>query len=222
MIKELSLLHKLHPGVPEVVLSLYLFNETKKSDKIIYMPWGRFLLSNNYVLNIGDRLNIDKKLFSINNRYGLTVTKKGYIYVYDLTTKAILYFINKTKIDNTLAMIIETSGISVMFTDSNKNEKSRVVLEIPLVKLDKCEECKEPYNVIIDNDTGNLVLYGNAFYNSTSTEFQNLIAKERGLLKSNQINIDNLDEMINNDKDLLIKQQQDYLYCNSLQAGCVK
>ena len=222
MIKELSLLHKLHPGVPEVVLSLYLFDETKKSDKIIYMPWGRFLLSNNYVLNIGDRLPINKKLFSINNRFGLTVAKNGYIYVYDLTTKAVLYFLNKTVIKNTMGLIIETSGIAVVFIDSNKNEKSRVVLEIPLVKMDNCEECKEPYNVIIDNDTGDLVIYGNSFYNSTSTEFQNLITTERRQLKSNQFNIDNLDEMIDSDKELLLKQQQDYLYCNSLNAGCIK
>ena len=222
MIKELSLLHKLHPGVPEVVLSLYLFDETKKSDKIIYMPWGRFLLSNNYVLNIGDRLPINKKLFSINNRFGLTVAKNGYIYVYDLTTKTVLYFLNKTVIKNTMGLIIETSGIAVVFIDSNKNEKSRVVLQIPLVKMDNCEECKEPYNVIIDNDTGDLVIYGNSFYNSTSTEFQNLITTERRQLKSNQFNIDNLDEMIDSDKELLLKQQQDYLYCNSLNAGCIK
>jgi hypothetical protein len=121
-----------------------------------------------------------------------------------------------------MGLIMETSGIAVMFTDSNKNEKSRVVLEIPLVKMDNCEECKEPYNVIIDNDTGDLVVYGNSFYNSTSTEFQNLITTERRQLKSNQFNIDNLDEMINSDKELLLKQQQDYLYCNSLKAGCVK
>ena len=222
MIKELSLLHKLHPGVPEVVLSLYLFDETKKSDKIIYMPWGRFLLSNNYVLNIGDRLPINKKLFSINNRFGLTVAKNGYIYVYDLTTKTVLYFLNKTVIKNTMGLIIETSGIAVVFIDSNKNEKSRVILQIPLVKMDNCEECKEPYNVIIDNDTGDLVIYGNSFYNSTSTEFQNLITTERRQLKSNQFNIDNLDEMIDSDKELLLKQQQDYLYCNSLNAGCIK
>jgi hypothetical protein len=223
IIKELSLLNNLHPGVPENILSLYLFKETYKPDKIIYMPWGRYLLSNNYVLNLSEQLTINNRLFSINNRFGLTVNKNGYIYVYDRTLSTIIYFLNKTIVKNTKAMIIEKTGISVVFIDSNKNEISKVVLNIPLIKS-KCPECKDPFNSILDNDTGNLIIYGNSFFNSTSNELQTLINNERGLVSSMSMNNQdiNLEDIINSDKDILLTQKEDYLYCSSLDAGCIK
>lgn len=228
MIKELSLLNSLHPGVPEVVLSLYLFDETKKPDKIVYMPWGRYLLSNNYVLNIGEELTIEKRLFSINNRYGLIVHRFGFIFVYDRELKKVLYFLNKKIIMNTKSMTIEKNGISINFIDGNKNLISRNVLNLPIVKTN-CEECKDYFSIILDNDTGNLNIYGNSFYNSTSTELQNLIDEERGLISKTNINKkrdggeqDFLDEIINSDKDIILKQQEDYLYCSNLNSGCIK
>jgi len=223
IIKELSLLNNLHPGVPENILSLYLFKETYKPDKIVYMPWGRYLLSNNYVLNLSEPLTINNRLFSINNRFGLTVNKNGYIYVYDRTLSTIIYFLNKTIVKNTKAMIIEKTGISVVFIDSNKNEISKVVLNIPLIKS-KCPECKDPFNSILDNDTGNLIIYGNSFFNSTSNELQTLINNERGLVSSMSMNNQdiNLEDIINSDKDILLTQKEDYLYCSSLDAGCIK
>jgi hypothetical protein len=187
------------------------------------MPWGRYLLSNNYVLNLSEPLTINNRLFSINNRFGLTVNKNGFIYVYDRTLSTIIYFLNKTIVKNTKAMIIEKTGISVVFIDSNKNEISKVVLNIPLIKS-KCPECKDPFNCIIDNDTGNLIIYGNSFFNSTSNELQTLINNERGLVSSMSMNNQdiNLEDIINSDKDILLTQKEDYLYCSSLDAGCIK
>lgn len=222
IIKELSLLNKLYPGVPEIILSLYLFNETYKPDKIIYMPWGRYLLSSNYVLNISETLLTSNRLFSINNRFALTVNANSLIFVYDRTLKTIIYFLNKNKIDKTIGMIIEKTGISVVFIDSNKNEKSRIVLNMPLIKTQKCDECKDPYSIIIDNDTGDLKIYGNSFYNSTSTELQDLIKKERGLISSMNMQNLNLDEIMNGDEKLILTQQEDYLYCSNLNTGCIQ
>lgn len=222
IIKELSLLNKLYPGIPEIILSLYLFNETYKPDKIIYMPWGRYLLSNNHVLNLSEQLLIANRLFSINNRFALMANKNGIIYVYDRTLKTIIYFLNKTKIDNTKGIIIEQSGISVVFTDSNQNEKTRVVLNLPLIKTQNCKECKEPYSIIIDNDRGDLIIYGNAFFNSTSTELQNLINTERGLILNMNMQDFDLDAIINGDKELILKQQEEYLYCSNANTGCIK
>jgi len=228
IIKELSLLHKLHPGVPEIVLSLYLFKETYKPDKIIYMPFGRFLLSNNYVLNVGEQLTIDKKLFSINNRYVLTINNYGYIYVYDRTNMNVLYFLNRKTIKNTKGMIIEKNGINVVFIDDNNNEKTINVMADVKALIKECDDCIDPYNVIIDNDSGNIIIYGNAFYNATNDNFYNFINNERNVMKNMNtqdkqlLKIDNLDKIIKKDEELLLRQQEDYLYCNSLNEGCIK
>ena len=228
IIKELSLLHKIHPGVPEVVLSLYLFKETYKPDKIIYMPFGRFLLSNNYVLNVGEQLMTDKRLFSINNRFGLTINNSGFIYVYDRTTKGILYFLNRKPIKRAKALIIEKIGVGVVFIDDNNNEKTANVMGEVSSLIKECDYCKDPYNVILDNNNGDIVIYGNAFYDATNDNFKNFINKERAIVKNmnNQdkqlFDVDNLDSIITSDNELLLRQQQDYLYCNSLNEGCIK
>jgi len=228
IIKELSLLHKLHPGVPEIVLSLYLFNETYKPDKIIYMPFGRFLLSNSYVLNVGEQLMVNKRLFSINNRFALTINNYGYIYVYDRTNMNVLYFLNRKTINNTKGMIIEKNGIGVVFIDDNNNEKTINVMGDVKSLIKECDNCIDPYNAIIDNDSGNIIIYGNAFYNATNDSFQNFINNERKIMKNMNtqdkqlLKIDNLDKIIKEDEELLLRQQENYLYCNSLNEGCIK
>lgn len=176
IIYELSLLQKFYPGIPEVILSLYLFDETMRSDKMIYMPWGKILVSGRNVLPFGELFEVNKTLFSFNNRFALTVNSNGIVYVYDRNSGHIIYFLNRNPTPNTQGMIFETTSIDIEFIDVNGNRKSKTVFTTSFIG--DCDGCNDsPFNLILDNN-GLIVIYANSFINATSKKFKSFLDKE--------------------------------------------
>lgn len=177
IIYELSMLRKFYPGIPEVVMSLYLFDENKKTDKLIYMPWGRTLVSGRNVLALGELFEVNKTLFSFNNRFAMTINSNGIIYVYDRNSGYIIYFLNKNPTPNTQGMIFETTSVDIEFMDVNNNRKSKSVFKTSFI--DNCNGCNSsPFNLIIDDNNGSIVIYANSFLNATNNEFKRFLDKE--------------------------------------------
>ena len=237
IIKELILLNKIHPGVPEITASLYLINDNYKTDKIILMPWGKYLISSDYVLNLGEILPIYKKIFSYNNRFALMIDGNGYIYVYDVNTRYITYFVNYKRIDNPKGLIVEPSGLTIQYTDSNNNIKTKNVDSVSMQLIKDCDDCKEPYSLLLDNDTGKIIIYGNSFLNVTNDNFAKYINNNiYNIMKSGKnISVDSLLNKsdsaksksktesqlnINANGDIDILKSRDFIYCDNTQDSC--
>jgi hypothetical protein len=230
IITELMYLNKIYPGVPEFVMSLYVYNENRKTDKLVYMPFGRPLPTDDYVYNLGTEFMVNSKLFSFNNRYALTINRNGFVYVYDVINRNILYFLHRGNNDNNnfISMTFETTGLVIVYKDENDNLKpvSKDILpRIPLIKSN-CDECSEPYSMILD-DNGTLVIYGNGFYDSTFDGFKEMINKERNLMEevkqrggdNELLNVDKLKTHTdNNNKDKLSQYANinDFIYGNDI------
>lgn len=228
IIKELSLLRKIYPGIPEIIMSLYLYNENLKKDKIIYMPWGRTLISQRNVISIGELIEINKRIYSFNNEYVLTIISNGLIFVMNKKTGDILYFINRNPIKNVKGMTFEINGFSVEYIDSDNNYKSMNVSSINGINklIGDCEECrKSPYSLLIDNN-GSIVIYSNGFYDATDKELKNFINKEKEYIIDakrrgiNTFNINNSD--IKNDIKIDIKEEEEYMFCAEIDKECIK
>jgi hypothetical protein len=217
IIKELSLLNDKYPGVPEIVMSLYIYNETLMSDKITYMPWGNELLTLDYLFYMNSPLDVDSEINSFNNKYAITINKKGLIYVYNKDTKNILYFINKKTIINPISFMFDKSGFIVQLIDDNNNQRSeKIDINVSKIIAD-CNECVEPYTMIIDNN-GFIKINGNSFYDVTNKDFSNFINNEIDLLRRYNYNIDNIDNLDN----LNISIKQFYQYCDNSNNSCTK
>ena len=221
IIKELSILQKLHPGIPEVILSLYMYKDNLNTDKIAYMPWGRRLLSSKYLLYLDYEFNVNSILYSMNNKYALTFIPNGFIYVYEVSNNKILYFLNRNIIMNSVSMIISSYGISVSFLNNENIQKSKGIFDNNISFVNNCDICKSPFTIIIDDETGNLIIYGNSFINSTGSALTELINNERQLIINKDIDINNLNDL--NDLNIgNIKPQEKYLFCSELNSSCLK
>ena len=225
IIKELSLINKFYPGVPEVIMSFNLIDETQRSDKIIYHPWGRQLLSSRNVLKLGESIPANKSLFSFNNRFVMSITNAGIIYVYDRNSGRLLYFVNRTPVYNAQSVTISTTDISVEYISNDNNKKSQS-LKLPNdIKslVGNCEECmNEPFNLIIDDNNGSLLIYANSFVDATSSEFRNFINSERENAQRLNMNINDANFMNNIGKPIEFGIQEDYVFCSSIDRECKK
>ena len=233
IIKELSILKKYYPGIPEIIMSLYLYNETLKPDKIAYMPWGRTIVSNRNVLSVGELLPVNTKLYSFNNQYFLTVTSNGIIFVADNKKGNLLYFINRQSFNKVNGMTFELNGIMIEYMNIDNNIKSANISILNGIKtlIGDCDECNEgPYNLILENN-GNISIYSNSFFNATNNGLKTFIKKEFDIINNMQsssekntiynINDPKFTETINY-KIADIKEEEDYLFCADIQEECKK
>jgi len=231
IIKELSYLKKIYPGIPEIVMSLYLYDEQQNKDKIIYMPWGKTLISKRNVISIGEILEINKKLYSFNNNYALIVLSNGLIFVIENKTGNIIYFINRKSINNTKGITFELNGFIIEYIDNLGNYKSQNIINEIDKLIDDCNECKNPpYSLLLDNENGNIKIYSNSFYDATNKKINKFIEKEKEILMiTRKNNIDNDIYNINNPKfieqnnikiDLI--QEEDYIFCADIDKECKK
>jgi|688.fasta_scaffold00862_23 hypothetical protein len=219
MIKELSLLNDKYPGVPEIVMSLYIYNDTLKSDKITYMPWGKELISKEYILDIDTKIDVNTDLISFNNKYALKLNNKGYLFVYNINNKKILYFINyKKKIDRPIGLKFNKSEFIVECINNNNNQTSETFdSKIPKLIDDKCKECVDPFTMILDND-GYITIYGNSFIDATNKDFKKFINIQKDLVSNTDYNIDNIDDNVNQ----LDYIKQEYTFCSNIGENCYK
>jgi len=233
IIKELSLLNKTYPGIPEIVMSLYIFDENQRPDRFIYHPWGRKLISSRNVLKLGDIIPADKSIFSFNNRFAMTINRSGFIYTYDRYSGQILYFLNRNPIPNTENVSITTTGIVIEYVASDNNKKSQN-LKLPngvKTLVGNCDECKrEPFNLILNDGNGSIVIYANSFYETTSSEFRNYMNEEirNGQRLNMNINDANFNDLVGGGRDgkggkpIEIGMEEDYVFCSDKDSQCRK
>ena len=202
IIKELAFINNKYPSVPEIVTTMYLYKEETLSNIITYMPFGLKIPNNYNTLHFDYEQLIDEKVYSIDKKFALVVDKNGLIYVFNVPTNQVYYFLNRDFVQNVLSMNISEAGISVNYIDDNKNKKNKVVLKIEMI--DKTNPKTLPPYTCILNEKGELVVYGNAFLNSTSTSLSNLIQKNIDYVKSLTSPID-INLLNNLDKNLIKK-----------------
>ena len=87
ILKELSFRNSKYPGpaaLQEVIFSMFRIDETKFSEDLFCrLPWGDMLLSQEYVINEEDMLEIDRVSFkSFNNEFEVKFDRDGFLYLY--------------------------------------------------------------------------------------------------------------------------------------------
>ena len=87
ILKELSFRNSKYPGpnaLQEVIFSMFRIDETKFSEELFCrLPWGDMLLSQEYVINEEDMLEIDRVSFkSFNNEFEVKFDRDGFLYLY--------------------------------------------------------------------------------------------------------------------------------------------
>ena len=87
ILKELSFRNSKYPGpnaLQEVIFSMFRIDETKFSEDLFCrLPWGDMLLSQEYVINEEDTLEIDRVSFkSFNNEFEVKFDRDGFLYLY--------------------------------------------------------------------------------------------------------------------------------------------
>lgn len=237
VIKELSYLKKMN-GIPEFVLSLYEFKEELKKDKIAYMPFSKIYPTNKNVFNFGDIVKKDEIIYSFNLNYGLKLISNGFVFVFNIKTNEILYFLNREIINNPIEMSIQENGLLISFENKEGNIINMNYLYNLSSLVSDNDDSNPPFSLII-NDDGLIRIYGNGFYDATNKELDEFINNEKTFINSynmminkrdnNEININplninnilsiktNLNEnILNNEK----QKQETYLYCSSTSLGC--
>ena len=231
VIKELAYLTKLN-GIPEFVMSLYRFKEEKRSDKIAYMPFGTTYPTKINIFNFGDIFEVDEVLYSFNKSYGMKLNSNGFVFIFDVKSGNILYFLNKIYIKNPLQMTIQENGILITYETNEGNITSKNYLNSLSSLVANCDDCSPPFSLII-NDYGIIRIYGNGFYDATSKEFDDFINKEKNSLSSQlsssqisssqisssqiPMNINELSSITSSINTDVIRKEN-YLYCSS--SGC--
>ena len=132
-------------------------------------------------------------------------------------------------------MTVQENGLLITFVNDEGNTVNRNYLFKMSSLVEHCETCLPPFSLIINND-GNIQIYGNGFFNSTSREFDKFIKNERDLaLKIQMLNetrisdedmypntIDDLDKVstpLNFNPEII--KQEPYLWCSqSINSGC--
>ena len=88
ILKELAFRKSKFPGpdnVQEIVFSIFLIDTQFFDENLFcYLPWGNKLLKQDYVLNEGDSLEVDRvSLKSFNDVYEIKFHPNGYLYLYE-------------------------------------------------------------------------------------------------------------------------------------------
>jgi hypothetical protein len=87
ILKELAFRKSKYPGpgkIQEIVFSMFLLNEALfESDLFCYMPWRNILLKQEYVMNEGEAVEIDKRpLKSFDGVFEMKFSANGYLTIY--------------------------------------------------------------------------------------------------------------------------------------------
>jgi len=176
ILTELSNRFFSYPGVQEVIFPLFNVNSSDEriKDYMLILPWGEKLLTPNYFIGSDDIFTLiyNKRIYSFNNQYYLSVNINGLIMVKNTSTDNIIYTINNNFIHNIENIKFESGSINVYIINKNKTVLGWSVSCVD-VKLGK-----SPYSLILD-DNGDINIYGDRFVMVTSDSFKKIIAKSR-------------------------------------------
>jgi hypothetical protein len=158
--KELAFRKSKYPGpdnIQEVVFSMFIINESVFDENLFcYMPWGNILLKQDFVINEGDDMDIDRvSLKSFDGVYEMKFHSDGYLYTYKNNsrvsrvpkqsggfgcfTKRILRF--------------ENMNLNIYGNDENGNYDLRGHVSLPVTSM-----YADPASIILTNN-GELAIY---------------------------------------------------------------
>jgi hypothetical protein len=160
ILKELAFRKSKYPGpgkIQEIVFSMFLLNEALfENDLFCYMPWRNILLKQEYVMNEGEAVEIDKRpLKSFDGVFEMKFSANGYLTIYQngnpysqvpnqrrgyrCYTKRVLTF--------------ENMSLVIHGYDEHNNYDQRGYITLPLQAMQI-----SPASVILSN-SGKLMLY---------------------------------------------------------------
>lgn len=171
IIKELMFLRNVYPGIQEIVFPLYIYKGN--NNYITDPPWGPLFLTKDQVFYYNDPINVNRKIFSFNNKYYLTMNNLGHIYIYNYEYNYIYYYLNIITYSNPISFIM-SDNITIIFKDGNGNEQMANILNKNIKIVMKDDKRREPFNFYI-NDDGKIRVYANGFIDATDNSFSGLI-----------------------------------------------
>jgi hypothetical protein len=182
ILTELSNRFFSYPGAQEVTFPLLNVNSSDERIKnyMLLLPWGEQLISPSYFMGSDDVFSLiyNKKIYSFNNLFYMTLDKNGIIMVKN-SSDIVIYIINTNFIYNIINVKFESGSINVYI----KNKKN-IILGWSVKCIDYTLG-KSPYSLILD-DNGDINIYGDKFVKVTSDNFKNLIAKSRKYFENHE------------------------------------
>ena len=169
ILKELAFRNNKFPGpneIQEIVFSIFKVDEKHFDENLFcYMPWGNKLLTQDYVINEDDSLEIDRVSFkSFNNVYEIKFQSDGYLYLYENNNvKSIIpNHSGSFKCFTKRVLKFENMSLNIYGYDIHNNNDLR-----GYVKLNIKDMYKTPASIILSNN-GELIIYDLGINNKTN------------------------------------------------------
>jgi hypothetical protein len=169
ILKELAFRKSKFPGpndVQEIVFSIFLIDTQFFDENLFcYMPWGNKLLIQDYVLNEGDSLEVDRVSFkSFNDVYEIKFQPDGYLYLYE-NKKIKMLIPNQSgnlKCFTKKVLKFENMTLNIYGYDTHNNYDLR-----GYVKLNIKSMYTAPASIILSN-SGEIIIYDLGINNRTN------------------------------------------------------
>jgi hypothetical protein len=168
ILKELAYRKSRYPGpdnIQEVIFSMFRIEPNFFDENLFcYMPWGNILLKQDYVINEGEKLEIERVSFkSFNGVYEMKFNNDGYLWIYK--DKRALSVVPKQsgsfKCYTRRVLKFETMNLNVYGYDEHNNYDLRGHISFPMNSM-----YASPASVILSN-TGSLMIYDLGINNRT-------------------------------------------------------
>lgn len=168
ILKELAYRKSRYPGpdkIQEVIFSMFRINHSLFDENLFcYMPWGNILLKQDYVINEGDKLEIERVSFkSFDGVYEMKFNSDGYLWIYK--NKQVFSQVPKQsgsfKCYTRRVLKFETMNLNVYGYDEHNNYDLRGHIAFPMNSM-----YASPASVILSN-TGSLMIYDLGINNRT-------------------------------------------------------
>jgi hypothetical protein len=169
ILKELAFRKSKFPGpndVQEIVFSIFLIDTQFFDENLFcYMPWGNKLLIQDYVLNEGESLEVDRVSFkSFNDVYEIKFQPDGYLYLYE-NKKIKMLIPNQSgnlKCFTRKVLKFENMTLNIYGYDTHNNYDLR-----GYVKLNIKSMYTAPASIILSN-SGEIIIYDLGINNRTN------------------------------------------------------
>lgn len=169
ILKELAFRKSKFPGpdnVQEIVFSIFLIDTQFFDENLFcYMPWGNKLLKQDYVLNEGDSLEVDRvSLKSFNDVYEIKFKPDGYLYLYE--NKNVKYVLpnqsGNLKCFTKKVLKFENMTLNIYGYDMHNNYDLRGYVNLNIKSM-----YTAPASIILSN-SGEIIIYDLGINNRTN------------------------------------------------------
>jgi len=160
ILKELAYRKSRYPGpdkIQEVVFSMFRINENFFNENLFcYMPWGNILLKQDFVINEGDTMEIDRVSFkSFNNVFEMKFNNDGVLTIYKnkQAYSAVPSQSRTFECFTRRVLKFETMNLNIYGYDAHNNYDLRGFVSIPIRSM-----YVSPSSIILSNN-GILTVY---------------------------------------------------------------